>query len=486
MISIESKRLLNGILILTSSETLARIVAFVGTAYLTRILGADGFGVIGFALAFSSYFFMPINVSMSNIGSSEIARYPEQFEDYATSVIFIKLCLAIVVFSIVTLIVVLLDKPDIVKRVTLFSCLSFFSLSFDSSWAYKGLERNAPAGMALIFGQVLYVGAVIMVVKGIGDIKLVPLCLVLGEMVTALLLARLLFRNKKTRVNLKPGFILLRSAVPLIGTRLLRTVIVTSDVLILSFMLTDKDVGLYTAAYRFCFFLVAILSSIHISYLPIFSRSYYLKSKKKEAKLTEIANHAQELCAVICAPLVVGGCIFAESILSILFGNIYSEAAVALQLLIVSTGFSFFSGIAHNVLLVYDLLKIEMWIVAFAAGLNITLNLILIPNYGIAGAAFSTALVDALILFCSLIVVAKLKVKFKLTPLIKPFFAAGMMGLSLVYFVATTNLILNITFGAILYILVLMVIRGLPSDVKNYFHAPSTKNERLPAKKRRK
>ncbi len=49
-------KILGNVLSLSGGDVLSRIIAFAGTAYLTRQLGLAGFGAIGFPLALGSYF----------------------------------------------------------------------------------------------------------------------------------------------------------------------------------------------------------------------------------------------------------------------------------------------------------------------------------------------------------------------------------------------------------------------------------------------
>jgi O-antigen/teichoic acid export membrane protein len=286
----------------------------------------------------------------------------------------------------------------------------------------------------------------------------------LGEIGAALLLAVFIFRLAEIKPQLREGLVILRSSGFLTLSRLLRTLIFTFDVVLLGFLLGEREVGLYAAPYRFCYLLLAIATVIHISYLPALTRALAQGS----AQVADLAGRSVELSSAIGLPLIVGGIILAVPLLNTIFGPGYLEAAGALRLLIFSIGFIFISGAIHNILLVSNRMKVEMWIVAAAAGLNVGLNIILIPRYGLLGAAFATALAEGLILFIGLVAVYKLAIPLDLQPIFRLLLAAGLMGAGLMALGPGRELGLYLGVGFVIYILALAVFRAIPQDVQPY------------------
>ena len=385
--SSDSQKIVGNILALGSGEVVTRVVAFMGTAYLARELGPTGFGIIGFAMALCGYLSLAVHAGFDEIGAREVARRPHEASAIAASVVLVRLALAFVALAAIGVVVWFLDKPPTVKLVVVLTGLSFLSLAVDTSWVHKGLERNRQVGLALVLGQILYVGTVFLVVRGPGDVVLVPLAQFLGETSAALLLAISVFRLGEIKLDLREGFNVLRSSGFLALSRLLRTLIFTFDVVLLGFLLGERQVGLYAAPYRFCFLLLAIALAMHISYLPILTRALAQGTKQ----VGYLVERSVELSAAVAAPMIVGGMILAGPLLNTLFGSGYLEGVGAFRLLILSIGFIFVSGAIHNVLLVCDRIRAEAWIVGGAAALNIGLNFLLIPLYGLVGAAFATA-----------------------------------------------------------------------------------------------
>lgn len=459
---ISSKKVVNNILSLGAGEILARVTAFIGTAYLARKLEPTGFGIVNFAAALFGYFALMVTAGFNEVGAREIARHPKKAASIAISVTLFRSVLAFIALSAMAAVTVLLDKPPEVKAVLFLTGLLFIPLALDTSWVYKGLERNGRVGLVLVLGQILYVAAVLLSVKLPEDVRYVPVSQFFGEMAAALLLIAPVIFSDKIKLDLSDGIRIFRNSGAWAFSRLLRTLIFTFDVVLIGFMLNERDVGLYTAPYRICFLLVALAVAIYASYLPAMIRA----NMQGKIQVENIAGRSLSLSSAIAAPAAIGGIILAIPILQTVFGANYVEGAVAFRFLILSVGFIFISQALHNVFLVFDKLKTEMMIIAAAAALNIGLNIILIPELGLTGAGIATASAEALILSLGIFAIFRFGVRIRLYSLLRPLAAAGLMGGFLFVFGQDWPLLASLLAGLIIYILFLILLRGVPDDAK--------------------
>ncbi len=466
-----ARKLGGNILSLGSGEIIARLVAFFGVTYAARLLGPEQFGIIGFAAALFGYLSLAVTAGFNDIGSREVVRRPRDAASIGANVVAVKIILALAALIVIIATAWFLNKPPTVRLVLLLMGLLFFPLALDTSWVYKGLERNRPVALSLIIGQVLYAGAIFLSVNESSDVAFVPLAQFFGELCAALMLALPLFYLKKVKLDLREGFRILRSSGFWVISRLLRTVMYTFDVVLIGFLLGEQAVGLYTAPYRICFLLVALAVAIHTSYLPIIIRAAHSGST-----LREVGNAAERslyFAAAVAAPLVVGGIIVAAPLLEAVFGGDYTEGSAAFQYLILSVGLVFLHGAIHNIFLAVDRLKTETAIFAAAAALNIGLNLFVVPRYGIIGAAFVTALAEGLTLILGLIIVKRTGVPFSLSPSWRPLLASLMMGAVILLLGTNYGLILQLAAGGSSYLLALILLGGIPADARLFFRKPA-------------
>ena len=460
----DPKRIINNIVALGGSELVARIIAFIGTAYVARVLGPEAFGIIGFAAAIVGYLSMGITAGLNEVGSLEVAQHRDRAAAIASHAILTRLGLAFLALLVLLVFAYAVDKAPTAKLIIVLTGLSLFSLAFDTSWVFKGLERNHLVGLALVVGQSLYVGAVLLMVKGPSDLTAIPLAQFVAELSGALLLAVMLFRAGHSALQLRPNLQLLRKSGFLILTKGARTVIFTFDIVLLGLLLGDREVGLYSGPHRISLLLLALMAAIHVAYLPGFARA----AATSLALVVDLARRSFEVAVALSVPIIVGGWILAEPLIVHLFGVDYRGGVAALQLLLFSLGPISLFGIVHNVLLVYGHTKTETWLVAAGAGLNIALNVALIPRFGIMGAALARVASEGFILLIGITLLSRMGIGLVVRPVLLPILAAGVMGASLLTLRSGVNVALCLALGLMIYLFSLLALKGIPQDVLPY------------------
>ena len=462
-----SEKIVSSILSLGGGTVLARLVAFFGTTYTARVLGPEGFGIIGFGLALSGYLSLAVTAGINVIGIREVARYPNRAVDLASSVIAVRLILASITFALMGVLAWYLPKPAIVKLVVFLTGLSFFSFALDTTWVHKGLEQNRRVGFAILLTEIIYVALLFLLVRRPSDVIFVPLALFGGQIAAACFLGKSLFHQSKIKVRLHQGWRFFGLCKFLVVTKLLRTLIFSFDIVLLGFIATEHEVGLYVAAYRICYFLLAFSGIISFSYLPSFTRAV----SESLNDVTDLASRSVEMSCFIALPFVFGGAIAALPLMVAIYGDNYSEAALGFQILLISVGCLFIRETFGNILHVYDLLKQETQIMAVACGLNIGLDFLLIPDYGLVGAAIATALADGVALIVVFWIVYKLGIRLDLKPFLKILLSTGLMGAILVLLSSALPVYYLIAVGIVTYLGWIVLFRAVPRDILHYLNA---------------
>lgn len=152
----------------------------------------------------------------------------------------------------------------------------------------------------------------------------------------------------------------------------------------LGYFKTPDVVGLYNGALPLANLVSMPLGSTGFIYLPIISQLY------SQNLMQEIKTTYQVLTKWVFAisfPIFLLLFLFPEVILSFCFGAQYVKAALALRILAAGLMFHTFLGANGMTLLVMGKSKPLMWASLLAASINIILNIILIPQWGIVGAA---------------------------------------------------------------------------------------------------
>lgn len=172
-------------------------------------------------------------------------------------------------------------------------------------------------------------------------------------------------------------------------------IITQTDMLLLMYLTTTYDVGLYAVALPISLLLLFFMRPINIVFAPLVAQ---YAAEKKEKELAETISTAYKYAFVILLPFALCFITFPEFIIPILFSQKYAAAAPALQILAAGTLFYSFSLFNSIIFTGTGKAKFMASVVGIVSLLNIIFNLFLIPKYGITGAALSTS-ISYLLLF---------------------------------------------------------------------------------------
>lgn len=190
--------------------------------------------------------------------------------------------------------------------------------------------------------------------------------------------------------DVKLGKTLLLYGLPLSATFALNFVISTSDRLIITWMLGEDASGLYSAAYNIPAQSIGVLVNIvGLAGLPLVFRSM------ESAGVQAARNIMREYLAILMAvslPAAVGLVCLSGDISRVLLGTSYQVAAEQV-IPIVAIACLIYGVITEYLSLSFQLArqtKATMWSAAVGALLNVVLNILFLPKYGVVGAAYAT------------------------------------------------------------------------------------------------
>ena len=202
------------------------------------------------------------------------------------------------------------------------------------------------------------------------------------------------FKNYEFRKHLRPIFILFAQNVTV-------SIYTNLDTVMLGFMKNDEAVGLYTAAVKVKGILLSIVASLGSVLLP--RMSYYVKKNAKEKfyQLLRIALNAELFMSL---PLAIYFSIESQNCILLLAGQGYLGAIHAMAIItiaIIPNGLTGVIGV--QTLTPLNREKEVLYSVIVGAVSDFVLNLIMIPQWGAAGAALATTIAEFLVLLVQVI-----------------------------------------------------------------------------------
>ena len=164
------------------------------------------------------------------------------------------------------------------------------------------------------------------------------------------------------------------------------------DVIFLGYYKSSSDVGIYSVAVKISMFSSIILFAINSIVAPKIS-DYF--SSNKIDHLKHIIKASSKLMFFSTIPILILILVFSNFILN-LFGQDFILGKTSLQILVLGQFFNVLCGSVGYILNMTENQIIFRNITVFSVIVNIIINLILIPIYGIVGAAIASMLSLAL------------------------------------------------------------------------------------------
>jgi O-antigen/teichoic acid export membrane protein len=186
---------------------------------------------------------------------------------------------------------------------------------------------------------------------------------------------------------------LIKTASPLLFSGLFLYLLNYTNVIILGIMTNETQVGIYNIAYKIGSVGFLIIVSVSTIITPKMAELY---GNGNISQLKKLTHNATRLIAVLSIPIVLVLVVFSKFILSFWDDEVVAGSTT---LIIVSIGvlFSAMAGNVDQILNMTNNQNILRNITIFSFFVNLILSYLLIPSYGIEGAAIASLVTNILI-----------------------------------------------------------------------------------------
>lgn len=235
------------------------------------------------------------------------------------------------------------------------------------------------------------------------------------------------------------------------------------DSLSIGYFKTAADVGFYNVAVPIAMLFYLTPEIFMQLFFPLINKEY---SKGNTKLINDLSKQIGKWIFIINLPALIIMLFFPGVIINILFGKEYLVAETALRILAVGAFFNSLSTISYNLVSMAGKSKLLLSNIISFSILNLILNIILVPKYGINGAAIATSisyLLMSIVLFAeSKKFVSILPLKRKMTAVL----LASIIPTAILFFLQSIieiNLFTLIALGLsffIFYVLIIFLIKG--------------------------
>ena len=411
------------------STIIGRFLGFLLIPFYTNVLSTAEFGIYSYIYAFLGFFNVVYIYGMDAafMKYHSLAEDSEKKDTFSTPFLFVLF--SSIIFSAFFLLFryqiggLLQIQNEYKHLISYFSLILLFDAVVLIPFANLRLQRKSKKFAAIKITNILLnlgLNFILIINFGMG-IEGIFISNLVSSAVTFLILIPDIFTNLSFTIVTKKLKIMLKFALPYLPASFAAMMVQVIDVPIVRFLTNDDTLGIYRANYKLCIFMMLVVSMFQYAWQPFFLSN----AKEKDAK--ELFSKVLTLFVVAASLLWVVLALFIDNIAAFeflpgrsLIGKEYLSGVHIVPIILL--GYLFF-GMYVNFqagLYIEEKTKYFPLVTGIGAAANVIVNFLLIPVWGIYGAAVAT-LVSYFVMAAGLFIVAQrfYKINYEYSKIIK-------------------------------------------------------------------
>lgn len=470
-----------------ASQAIGGGLFFLVALLIARHLGPDRFGAFSFVFAFVSVFHMLADFGLTNILIREISRHKQKVDEILGAVIPLVTFLALAGYGFIALSVQFLRiSPDAEQAMYIMGAtvlVTFHAAVYGSVCrAFEEMGYNAAGLVAQRVFLLLLIIPALYLEAGLPGIALCYLGERIFQWVFFYVLVRVRYPRYRWRYDTSYWRYLISEGLPVGAGMVLRRISWYVDTFMLVALSSASSVGLFSAAYRVIQMVNVIPFTLSVPLFPALSRL----AAESSDKAFSLYTRAQKIFMLIGLPIGLWMILLGPQLIVLLFGEDYLSAGTTLSIMGLVVVFLFLNSLYVYLFSALGRQKLYMTGIAISVGINIVLDLLLIPVMDIQGAALATLCAELVLYLSGVVLLARLGyVTVFANFLLKPLLAALLAGSALIWPVfahSWPSLMLGSLGFALLYVVLSFGLKVLTRDEIAAFRAALPKRGKAQVK----
>ncbi|HYO42542.1 MAG TPA: flippase [Candidatus Limnocylindrales bacterium] len=370
------------------------LVAGLAVVIITaRVVGPAGLGEWRFAQAIAAYVLVFGDLGLSSYATREIARDPSSRYRLLVPALVTRVVVSAVVGALALIALVVFSASPSQLVVTAVVVAAALLAAATPLFLLQGQERIATAAMVRIVAQVVAAVLAIGFVLQTAEILPVVLAYFIGAAVSAVWTLYLAARDgclRLPRSMLRAMAVLASSGLPFLGTAVSIQVLTNGDSFLLGLLRGPEELGLYAAPYAVASYIMLVGGAIMAAIFPRVARVSVDGGSGVAVLIADVAA----VNGSIGIPVALGGMLLSATLMPGLFGPAYAGEGPVFALLMAYPLLGYLNLTIGQTLAATGGERPAFAVAGIAAGLNIVLNLWLIPPFGRLGCAIAVAVTE--------------------------------------------------------------------------------------------
>lgn len=328
-----TKAIIKNFIALAGAETISKLLVFISFAYLARVLGPTGFGIVEWSFAVLICATMIVEQGLSSYGAREIARSPEQSGKLIADIILLRAGFAVVSYLILTVFAFVAVQDTTVTTLILIYGLSLLPMPFLLTWVLQGHKRMGLVALVQLTRYVIFAGITFWNVHSVQDLNVVAWAEVAA--VTAAVVLSLIFCRRLLSLAVERGMKehnalqVIREALPIGLSHLFWVLRYFGATMVVGLLATAEETGYFGAAMRILIALHTFVWLYFFNLLPSLAETW----QQAHSEFSRLVSRSLRLVLPVS---IVAGIVWvagAEFAMSTSFGAGFVQGATVLQLL---------------------------------------------------------------------------------------------------------------------------------------------------------
>ncbi len=385
---------------LAFGELSSKAFGFLTMVYLANTVGADQFGMIGFVVTVASYVILVANFGIEHYAAQKLSsvRAKDDFSLLGHVISTRVILSSILIIPFIVFGIIYAETKEVLWLI-IFQSIFILANAFSLQFYFISQKKIAFLAAIKVLTAAIILFATWMFIKNAKDLPLVTLVSGVTTFVLFFITLGIVLKKNAIRFSI-PSLSgignLLRNSAPLGISAFMIQIYYSADIVFLGFINPGVELGYYTGAYRLILILTMISGFLYQIFLPDLaklSENYFQQSQTR----TYIG-------IMICSGGIVSAVsyIWSYDIIKIVLGSEYIPAQGVYHILLINVIMVFVNVSFGSLLIVWNRHKEYLFVVTTGAVTNVISNIILIPQYGIYGAAISTVTAECAVFLTAL------------------------------------------------------------------------------------
>lgn len=395
-----SKRIAKSISWLGLSEMIIAVSGFIFTFFIAKYFSVSEFGELNYAFMLVTTLGVFIELGLTKLSTREISLDKDHAKKHLFTSIILRAMFAIPTFFLLIIVNKLTGTSENANLLSyiLFIYVAFLYINQGFFSVYRALEMPKLETIAkTTTALTLVAGTIITSTLGI-SIKntawIYALSTALPFIINFILIRSANLNKKKYKPSVSFFKKTLTEAWPFALTTIFVSLYYFIDSIFLGIISGNEAVAYYNIAYKILFISIISIGFFYTGLFPIATKY----ARDNIDLYNKILKKTYALIMSFALLFSIGVYFFTENILKIIFDDKYNESIFVTQILgtnAIMIAFNILLG--HLILDIFNQQKKSTLASGVGAAANITLNLLLIPQFGIIGAAIATLATEIIV-----------------------------------------------------------------------------------------